>query len=313
MQLYKSRGFSDFFQDTFSFLKLNGKHFFKHYFITNGIFLILLLVIGYFFTQFYSDFIFSGLSNQQNPGALDGYMNENLPMFIILVILFCIVGLISGIISYSYTPIYLQLYNTHGSKNFETKTIITSYKHNIGKLLTFIVCGILMSIPLLIVFFICAFVLIITIIGFLALPLLIGAFALFYYMALSEYLENKKGIWDCFGYAWALLTSKFWAAVGCVGIFYLISYALQYIIQLITSIFTMGSLFINPTSGTVNPTDVTSTMSVFMIVTFFLSFVLSTILGSILLLNQGIVFYSLKEDKEHINTKDIIDQIGAGA
>jgi len=50
MQLYKSRDFSAFFQDTFAFLKQNGKHYFKHYFIVNGIFLMILMVLGYFFT-----------------------------------------------------------------------------------------------------------------------------------------------------------------------------------------------------------------------------------------------------------------------
>ena len=32
----------------------------------------------------------------------------------------------------------------------------------------------------------------------------------------------------------------------------------------------------------------------------------------ILVINQGIVFYSLKEDNENINTKSVIDQIGSG-
>ena len=46
MQLYKSRGFGEYFQDTFAFLKQNGKHLFKHFFIINGIFLLILMVIG---------------------------------------------------------------------------------------------------------------------------------------------------------------------------------------------------------------------------------------------------------------------------
>ena len=61
MQLYKSRDFSAFFQDTFTFLKQNGKHYFKHFFIVNGIFLLILMVIGYFLTKFYSEFLFGGV------------------------------------------------------------------------------------------------------------------------------------------------------------------------------------------------------------------------------------------------------------
>lgn len=313
MQLYKSRGFSEFFQDTFGFLKLHGKHFFKHFFIINGIFLLILMAMGYFFTKFYSDLIFGGLTNGQSTTVLDSYINDNLGLFIVFGLLFFIIAIIAGIVSYAYTPIYLKLFNEYFDKSFTTKEIIQAYKNNISKLLIFVICAIVLLIPLLIVFVIAALVLTITIIGILALPLLLGAFALFYFMTLSEYLENNKGIWDCFGYSWNLLTSKFWAAVGCVGIFYFISYALQYIIQIITSIFTMGSLFINPQQSNYNPYEVSTTMTIFMIATFFLSFLLSTILGNIIQLNQGIVFYGLKEGKEHINTKDIIDQIGAGA
>jgi len=84
MQLYKSRGFSAFFQDTFSFIKQNGKHYFKHFFIVNGIFLLILMAIGYFITKFYSDFLFSGVLQGGNSNTVfDEYMNENFGFFIL--------------------------------------------------------------------------------------------------------------------------------------------------------------------------------------------------------------------------------------
>ena len=49
-----------------------------------------------------------------------------------------------------------------------------------------------------------------------------------------------------------------------------------------------------------------------MLVVFFITFIVGTILNDITQLNQGIVFYSLKEDNENINTKSVIDQIGSG-
>ena len=87
MQLYKSRGFSEFFQDTFSFLKQNGKHYFKHFFIINGIFLLILMVIGYFISKFYSEFLFNGILQSENSNTvLDNYMNENIGVFVLLII-----------------------------------------------------------------------------------------------------------------------------------------------------------------------------------------------------------------------------------
>lgn len=312
MKLYKTRGFSEFFQDTFSFLKLNGKHFFKQYFIINGIFLIILSVLGYFFTKFYSELIFSGILQNNSTTVIDDYINENLGLFIIMIFVFLIVGLIAGIVSYAFPAVYLKLYNEKGGTTFETRDIINTYKANIGKLIVFIICSIIIAIPLLFVFAICGFILMITIIGILMIPLLLGAFMLFYGMTLMEYLENKKGIWDCFGYSWTLLKSKFWAAVGSVGLFYLISYVIQNIVTIIPYIFGMASVFTTLDQGSPSPEDVGGTMMVVMLVIFFISFIIGAILGNIVQLNQGIIFYSLKEQNENINTKSIIDQIGSG-
>ncbi|NOY47903.1 MAG: hypothetical protein GXO84_06855 [Chlorobi bacterium] len=311
MQLYKSRDFSAFFQDTFAFLKQNGKHYFKHYFIVNGIFLLILMVLGYFFTKFYSELLFGGIL-QNNPNAMDDYMNDNLGLFVLLLFVFLTVGLIAGLISYSYTAIYLKLYIKNNGSNFDTKAIIESYKANIGKLFIFLLCGLLIAFPILIVSGIVMFVLAITIIGFLLLPLVIGALSLFYNMTLMEYIENKKGIWDSFRYAWTLLTSKFWAAVGSVGLFFLMSYIVQNVITIIPYIFGMASIFTTIDSGSTTSQDIGGTMMIIMLIVFFITFIVGSILNNIIQLNQGIVFYSLKEDQENINTKSIIDQIGSG-
>tara|TARA_R110000868_G_scaffold229424_1_gene482477 strand:- start:2980 stop:3918 length:939 start_codon:yes stop_codon:yes gene_type:complete len=311
MELYKSRGFSEYFQDTFLFLKQNGKHFFAAYFTVNGIFLLILAIIGYFFTKFYTEFIFGGLLEGNNSTTiLDQYMNENLGLFLIMLFVFIIVALIAGVVSYAFPAIYLKLYVEKEGSNFNTKDIINTYKSNIGRLFIFVVCGIIIAIPLLFVFVISGFILMITIIGILALPLLLAAFMLFYNMTLMEYLENKKDIWTSFGYSWKLLISKFWAAIGCVGLFYVMSYIIQNIITLIPYMFGMASIFTNIENT--NQEDIGNTMVIVMLLVFFLSFLLGAILGNIVQLNQGIVFYSLKEQNENINTKSIIDQIGSG-
>lgn len=311
MKLYKSRGFSEFFQDTFAFIKLNGKHFFREYFIVNGIFLLVLAVLGYFFTTFYTDLVFGDILNSKSTTLLDEYMNDNFVLFLAMLVVFLIVAMVAGIVSYAFPFIYLKIYNYNGGANFETRHILKSYKESVGKLAIFILCCLAIAIPMLIVFFIGAMILTVTIVGIMALPLLVGAFMLFYGMALMEYLENKKGIWECFVYSLDLLKSKFWAAVGSVGLFYLIIYIIQNIISIIPYFFGMASMFATVQDGPSNE-DISSTMTVVMLVVFFLSFLGSAILGNIVQLNQGVVFYSLKEEKENINTKSVIDQIGSG-
>ena len=312
MQLYKSRGFGEFFQDTFAFLKQNGRHIFKHFFIVNGIFLLILLVLGYFFTKFYSDVLFGGILSGSSTGV-DAYMNENGGLFILLISIFIIVGLIAGMISYSYIPIYLKLYDLHGGKTFGVSQIINSYKANIGKIFIFLICGILLFFPLFIVVGLMALIMTITIIGILGLPFLLGAVSLFYQMTLMEYLKKDSQIWSCFGYSWSLMTRQFWAAVGSVGIFYLISYVIQNVIAIIPYIFGMVSIFTTTEDGSQPASsEIGATMMVIMLAVFFITFLVSSILNVVVQLNQGIVFYSLKEDSENINSKSIIDQIGSG-
>lgn len=310
MQLYKSRGFSEFFQDTFAFLKSNGKHFFKQYLIINGIFLIVLMMMMYFFTKFYTDAIFGSI--QGNPTMIEDYMNNNMGMFFLLLFGFLVVALVAGVISFSFVPLYLKLYTERAGQSFGTTEMVNAYKSNIGRIFIFLICGFLLAIPLFIMMGIGMFILIITIVGMLMIPVLIGAFSLFYNMALMEYMEQKRGMWDSFGYAWTLLTSKFWAAVGSVGLFFLMSYILQGVLSLIPYIFGMASLFTTIESGNSNPKDVGATMTIIMLAIFFLSFFVGAILSVVVQLNQGIVFYSLKEENENINTKSVIDQIGSG-
>lgn len=314
MQLYKSRGFSAFFQDTFTFIKLNGRHYFKHFFIINGVFLLILMAIGYFISKFYTDIIFGGILEGGNSTTqIDEYMNENFGIFILFMILFIVVALVTGLISYSYSAIYLKLYAENDGKNFETKEIVQVYKQNLGKLFIFLLCGILLGIPLMFVLGIGAFILVITIIGFLLLPFLLGAFSLFYNMTLMEYLQQKRGVWDSFGYAWTLMTKKFWAAIGSVGIFYLMAYVVQNVITMIPYLFFLGDLFTTTQQGgNPNPEEIGATFMVMILVVFFITFIIGIILNNITQLNQGIVYYSLKEDNENINTKSVIDQIGSG-
>lgn len=314
MQLYKSRGFSEYFQDTFTFLKLNGKHFFKHYFIVNGIFLLILMVLGYFFTKFYTEFVFGGIMNQgNNPNVFEEYINENGSLFFIMASLFVVVGLVAGIISYSYTPIYLKLYSEKDGKNFETKEIIDIYKSKIGNLFIFLIVSIFVALLLLIPTGIIIVVLTITIVGILLLPVVLGAFALFFGCTLMEYLEDKKGLMESYSYSWKLMTSNFWAAIGSVGLFYFMSYVIQNVITLIPYMLGMVSFFTTiESNGKPDADEISSFMTIMMLLVFFLSFVLGTILNNIVQLNQGIVFYSLKEENENINTKSEIDLIGSG-
>ena len=181
------------------------------------------------------------------------------------------------------------------------------------KIFVFVICGILIAIPIGLVAGIVSFILLITIVGLFLLPVVLGAIALLYQATLMEYLENKKGFWESFGYAWTLMSSKFWAAIGSVGIFYFMSYIVQNVVALIPYLFFIVDMMadIQP-DGNPDPQELGKSMSILMVAIFLLTFIVSSILNVIVQINQGVVFYSLKEDNENINTKSDIDLIGSG-
>lgn len=309
MQLYKSRGFGEFFQDTFAFIRQNGGHFFKQYFVINGLFIIILMILSHYFTKFYSDLLFSSIITE-NTSSFETFMNENFGLFIILCIVFIVFGLVASTISYGFVPIYLNLYTENGAKNFHTQELIAAYKKHIGQLFTFVFCSILIAIPILIFAGLLTFVLAITIIGLLVLPLVVGMISLFYQGSLMEYLQQKRGIWDSFGYNWKLMSSKFWASVGCVGLFFLISYIVQYVIALIPSLSLFMDVITDSQSGVFEPYEPDPFSSALSMIYFIITFLITSVLNAIVQINQGVIYYSLKEDNENINTKSDIDLIG---
>lgn len=66
-------------------------------------------------------------------------------------------------------------------------------------------------------------------------------------------------------------------------------------------------------TGTATTTqEISKSASILMIIIFVLSYLVGLVINLIVQVNQGIVFYSLKEDIENINTKSDIDLIGSG-
>jgi len=119
--------------------------------------------------------------------------------------------------------------------------------------------------------------------------------------------ENK--FFNSLFYAWELIKLKFWHSVGCVALVLLIVVMTQQIFSLIfekTLGINSGEIFLQ------NSEDITSTMVSAILISMVLSIFIGFIANSILFINQGIIFYSLKGEKEGINTHSTIDEIGSG-
>ncbi len=300
MQLLRKRTFGDYFNDTFGFIRENGKHYFKNYFILCGIPIAIMILIGFFVaTSVYSLSSFRGGFGQ----VIENYMHNNLILFIFIAILFSIVAIIFSIIQYTYNPAYLILYQQRGS-DFTHKDILRFiFKEKIKKIIIFFLFSMLISIPVYILVGLVALVFLITIVG-VFIP--IAGVTLWYSMALMAYLKDDKRVGESFSYAWNLMFHKFWKNVGAVAIFMLmvllINWGFNMIMSLFSSLATLGS---DNNAGSILAVIIlVGTTALTQMVSFFLQVFLQ--------LMQGIVFFSLVEDTENEASIEEIDKIGLG-
>lgn len=277
MELLKQRNFSEFFSDTFGFIKENGKHFFTNYFIINGVFLILQFIKNY-------------------------YVGQGVVLPAVFEILYVILILVFSVINYTFVTIYMILY-TKRKTNFDYKDIIQYFKEHLGRIVVFVLVSIILAIPIMIVFYIVLLLSLITIVG----PFLVyAALMLWFSLAFYEYMYTNKGVTDSFGYAWTLFTKKFWATTGSTAL-------LGLIIMIITGFaFAFSGVF----SGffEMNSSDplgnIQKIQQAFFKPATLLISTFVTILMVTLQISQGIIYFSQKELFENISANDDIDQIG---
>ncbi len=313
-QLYKSRDFGAYFHDTFAFLKQNGKHFFKNFLIVNGIFLLILATMWYYFYKVYEDVVINGVILNRNPDALSNYFNENLGSVILFGSLGFFILLIVSVLNYYFVPLYFKLYERHRGQNFGSKEIFDELKANIEKLIIFIFASIPVGFLAIIVVGIVSIILSITIIGIPFLLIVGAVFSMFFHATLMEYLNTNKGVFECFTYGLNMCFQKFFPAMGAIAVFFIMVFVLQMIVGIIQLIIT-SILGITTLSDPNSFNIVQETWSFqFMVLLIFqlFSYLFNLITSAIVQINQGIIYYSLKEEKENIHTQSTIDEIGSG-
>lgn len=310
--LFKKRNFSDYLNDTFSFFKKDGKHFLKNYLVINGIFLLLLTVFIYFLSKIYFEAIFSSLDNT-NPGYnfTEKLFNENLGLFIISIIGFILLSLFLTLLNFAYPIVYFQLYEENKGNNFTTKQLISGLKSKAGKIIVFFIISLFLITPLMMILFVVLLFLSFIIIG---IPLLIIAIpALFSIMSLTlyDYLNTSNGYFTSFGNAIGYLKKQFWPIIGVTMIMYMIVQVVLTIFSMIPYVISMIVLFTSVENGSTNAAkDALSTIGIVMAIIFVLVILANYLLNNLLIVNQGMIYYSRREHDENKTSLGEIDSIG---
>ena len=307
-QLFKKRNFSDYISDTFSFFRMTGKHFFKNYFIINGTLLILLMVLTYFVFKVYFEMMFANIGSSA-PNFLEDYFNNNIGLIIGVFLLFFLLIMFISLINYAFPIVYMNLYDKHKGNHFESKEIIAELKSKFGKMLIFLLVLFLLGMTAGLIVLGLVVALMFILVGFLLLIILGPALLAFVQLSFYEYLNAENGIFNALGKGFDKLKQNFWPIIGSTIVMY-------FIVQIVISIFSMVPYIIGIASvftsieNQGSPEESLSFLSIMMVVFMCLAMLFSYILNNLLVVNSGIIYYSLREQNENRNTINDIDLIG---
>lgn len=312
-QLFKKRNFSELIGDTFTFFKINGKHYFRNYFIINGGFLLVLLVLIYFLMKVFFEGMsanFGGEMNTMN-NDFDAYINDNLGLFIGLGIFTGISILFLTLLSYAFPVAYLNLMEKNS--NFSTDEIIAVIKSKVGKIVIFFIASMFIIIPIMAILIVLAFALAFIIIGIPLLLILLPALMCWYSLSFYDYISTDKGYFDSLGSGFNLMKQKFWPTVGSTAVMYLIMQIIVGFVSMIPYLIGIFSMFtsLDPenASGGFGGEQFSFLMLMFGI-TMILSILMNFIFQNFILINQGLIYYSMREEKENNTPESEIDLIG---
>lgn len=306
-QLYSKRNFSSLVGDTFTLFKLEGKNYFKNYFIINGGLLLVLCIIIYFFMQIFLKSAFLASSQNNSNAFLDSILS-NLSLFIFFGVALILLIMFASLINYLYPVAYLKLVEEKKQRTLHNLTALI--KSKIGKTIQFYFLSIFIIVPLLLVLLGISFALVFVIIGVPILFILLPAYTSWVSLSYYEYISTNSTYFNALKKGLKLLKSKFWPVIGS-------NYVMQTIVQVVLGIFVMVpyfigifSIFINPEQSTQNSENVFSLLTILLTVIMIISILFSYTLQNIILINQGIIYYSIIEEQENISAKNNIDLIG---
>ncbi|MDR2207014.1 MAG: DUF4013 domain-containing protein [Flavobacteriaceae bacterium] len=318
IQFYKKRDFGEMISDTFQFLKLHGKNYFKNYFLINGILLILMIVIvmiGYY--EFFQQFGGSNLDGETY--LFEEYFQDNeLTLILVLTVSF-ILMLAALIINYLYPVLYMKRISETGNTNIKSDEILGDIKKNIGKFFIFFLGATFIVTPIAAVLFGISVVLVLIIIGIFLLLLMVPVMANVVNFLLFDYFHTDRGgffsslsyaIRSQFSYSNGRLRSPFWKYWGSWIITYMIVQIVLSIFSFIPYIILMASVFTTVEAETDYNENPFGAMGIMFYVVYGIYMLIAFTLMNIIYINAGFMYYDSRLDLHRNQDITEIDSIG---
>ena len=315
MQFYKKRDFGALISDTFNFVKLYGKNYFKNYFVINGLLIILMAVLVFFgFKNFFS-LIFEGIGG--NSASIGRYFLENIMQIIFTFLFIFLVFILISVVNYSYPVLYLKRLTETGNKNITVDEIMSDVKKNIGKIFKLFLGFVFIIIPLYLAVYGLSYTVTYRIQGlsFLLLIFLTPVMTNVVNFLIYDYFNRGKGFFNSLSYALRSQfsyqqynqKSPFWKYWGTTVILYILQQVVVYAFVFILVFIIILSLGLSLNMSSAETFYITLGLTV---MAYPLIIIISLIMSNFISLCSGLMYYDSRTDLHREMDLTEIDSIG---
>ena len=315
MQFYKKRDFGALISDTFNFVKLYGKNYFKNYFVINGLLIILMAVLVFFgFKNFFS-LIFEGIGG--NSASIGRYFLENIVQIIFTSLFIFLVFILISVVNYSYPVLYLKRLTETGNKNIAVDEIMSDVKKNIGKIFKLFLGFVFIIIPLYLAVYGLSYTVTYRIQGlyFLLFVFLTPVMTNVVNFLIYDYFNREKGFFSSLSYAIRSQfsyqqynqKSPFWKYWGTTMILYILQQVVAYALAFILVFIIILSLGLSLNMSSAETFYITLGLTV---MAYPLIIIISLIMSNFISLCSGLMYYDSRTDLHREMDLTEIDSIG---
>lgn len=301
--LFKRRSFGDYINDTFTFLKKEGKIFFKNFIQFFGGYLILFLFLFYVLVD-----LFYGSATSSTMTEIDVIIANNLAISIVTMLAVTVLSIYLSIMIFSYPVYYLKNMIDYPDTYQDPQFIKKQLKSTIRRGFSFILLTGILVTPIVLIAYGLASILVFLIIG-IPLLFLIGPYsASITSIAYYDYVTQQTPFFASYKQAFKLTGTDFWGNLGNSFIFIFIIQLLGYVsIMLPNTIYSMGIFISEVDAASLKQLGIDKVLIALFVL---LSSVISITLYLVFLINQGIAYYSARESIESYQSMLDIETIG---
>ncbi len=306
MQIYKKRQFGELISDTFNFFKEYGKNYFKNYLMTNGLIIILLVVVMVFAFKDIFPMLFNSNMQGDNTYLFEQYFTENMGSLIVSGVLIFLILLMFSLVNYAFPVLYLKRLAETGNKEITTDEMVSDIKKNVGKFFKFFLWSLITLLPIIVIISLISVALMFIVIGIFLFLFILPVFANISNFTFFDYFTTNKSFIESLSEGFRIQFSKFWNYFGSVVIIYIIMNVISYVFTLLPMSIIAGTAFAAPIDqGMEN-----GIILVLLFVVYLISILMSLLLSNIIYINAGLMYYDSRTDLHRSVDMLEIDTIG---